>query len=143
MRWHTCAALSGPVVSREGAASTGRGLKNLHSSDIALLAHAATPATSRHPCCHPPTHPCALPPRRFGLPPAHYDKWPALRDNFIMVSTSKDRNGVEYVSTAEHKHYPFFATQVCVAGAWRGARVLRCMISGRGQGAERARGQPA
>jgi hypothetical protein len=79
------------------------------------LPRPATPAAT-----HPPTHPCALPPRRFGLPPAHYDKWPALRDNFNMVSTSKDRNGVEYVSTAEHKHYPFFATQVCVAGAWRG-----------------------
>ena len=48
----------------------------------------------------------------FGLPPAHYDKWPLLRQNFNMVSTSKDRNGVEYVSSAEHKHYPFFATQV-------------------------------
>ncbi|EFN55359.1 hypothetical protein CHLNCDRAFT_52559 [Chlorella variabilis] len=47
----------------------------------------------------------------FGLPPAHYDKWPLLRQNFNMVSTSKDRNGVEYVSSAEHKHYPFFATQ--------------------------------
>ncbi|PSC69860.1 gamma-glutamyl hydrolase [Micractinium conductrix] len=47
----------------------------------------------------------------FGLPPAHYDTWPALRQNFHMLTTSKDRNGVEYVSTAEHKSYPFFATQ--------------------------------
>lgn len=27
----------------------------------------------------------------FGLPPAHYDKWPILRDSFHMLSTSKDR----------------------------------------------------
>ncbi|KAL4858871.1 Gamma-glutamyl hydrolase A [Chlorella vulgaris] len=47
----------------------------------------------------------------FGLPPDHYDKWPRLREQFNLVSTSKDRNGVEYVSSAEHKHYPFFATQ--------------------------------
>lgn len=47
----------------------------------------------------------------FGLPPAHYDRWPALRQHFHMLTTSKDRNGVEYVSTAEHKEYPFFATQ--------------------------------
>lgn len=47
----------------------------------------------------------------FGLPPAHYKKWPALEDGFDMLTTSRDRNGVEYVSTAEHKEYPFFATQ--------------------------------
>lgn len=47
----------------------------------------------------------------FGLPPPHYEKWPALRDGFHLLTTSKDRNGVQYVSSAEHKHYPFFATQ--------------------------------
>lgn len=47
----------------------------------------------------------------FGLPPAHYDRWPALRDNFNLLTTSKDRNGVVYVSSAEHKRYPFTATQ--------------------------------
>lgn len=47
----------------------------------------------------------------FGLPPAHYDRWPALRSAFDLLSTSKDRNGVVYVSSAEHKRYPFTATQ--------------------------------
>jgi gamma-glutamyl hydrolase len=47
----------------------------------------------------------------FGLPPAHYDRWPALRSSFDLLSTSKDRNGVVYVSSAEHKRYPFTATQ--------------------------------
>jgi hypothetical protein len=27
----------------------------------------------------------------FGLPPDHYDKWPRLRKQFNLVSTSKDR----------------------------------------------------
>jgi len=66
--------------------------------------------------CQPAPH-LLLPPRRFGLPPPHYDRWPALREGFHMLSTSKDRNGVEYVSTAEHKDYPFFATQVRMGAA--------------------------
>lgn len=28
---------------------------------------------------------------RFGLPPAHYDKYPELRESFHLLSTSKDR----------------------------------------------------
>lgn len=47
----------------------------------------------------------------FGLPPEHYSTWPVLKENFNILSISKDRNGVEYVSSAEHKRYPFFATQ--------------------------------
>jgi len=53
----------------------------------------------------------ALENHMFGLPPKHYDDWPVLRQNFSMVSTSKDRNGIEYVSSAEHTRYPFFGTQ--------------------------------
>ena len=48
---------------------------------------------------------------QFGLPPSHYDKWPALRDAFKVLNTARDRAGVEYVATAEHRAYPFFATQ--------------------------------
>ena len=73
---------------------------------------------------------------QFGLPPAHYDTWPALRQNFHMLTTSKDRNGVEYVSTAEHKSYPFFATQVHSAGVlrprappWRCGRCCCCAVA--------------
>ena len=29
----------------------------------------------------------------FGLPPAHYEKWPALRENYHLLTTSKDRCG--------------------------------------------------
>ena len=47
----------------------------------------------------------------FGLPPSHYEKYPILKENFNILTTAKDRNGVEYVSSAEHKRYPFFATQ--------------------------------
>lgn len=50
----------------------------------------------------------------FGLPPAHYLKgspYPALALNFDVLSTTVDRKGVEYVSTIEHKRYPFFGVQ--------------------------------
>ena len=47
----------------------------------------------------------------FGLPPTNYEKWPILKERFNIISTSVDRQGVEYVSTAEHRYYPFFATQ--------------------------------
>ena len=40
-----------------------------------------------------PAYNIAMENHMFGLPPAHYDKWPALRDNFDMLSTSKDRYG--------------------------------------------------
>jgi hypothetical protein len=48
----------------------------------------------------------------FGMPPAHYDVWPELRENFDILTTTKDRKGVEYVSTIEHRRFPFFGSQV-------------------------------
>ncbi|KFM28592.1 Gamma-glutamyl hydrolase A [Auxenochlorella protothecoides] len=47
----------------------------------------------------------------FGLPPEHYRRWGVLGEAFTVVSTTRDRVGVEYISTAEHRRYPFFATQ--------------------------------
>lgn len=58
-----------------------------------------------------PTKNIILENHMFGLPPEHYQKWPVLQDNFDILTTSKDRNGQLYVSSAEHKHYPFYATQ--------------------------------
>ena len=58
-----------------------------------------------------PTENIALENHMFGLPPSHYEKYPILKENFNILTTAKDRNGVEYVSSAEHKRYPFFATQ--------------------------------
>ena len=48
----------------------------------------------------------------FGLPPAHYEIWPDLADAFHILTTSRDRRGVEYVSTIEHRRFPFFGSQV-------------------------------
>lgn len=48
----------------------------------------------------------------FGLPPAHYAQWPTLNETFDILTTTLDRKGVEYVSTIEHKRFPFFGTQV-------------------------------
>jgi gamma-glutamyl hydrolase len=47
----------------------------------------------------------------FGLPPSNYDKWPILKDTFRVLNTAVDRAGIEYVASAEHKKYPFYATQ--------------------------------
>lgn len=48
----------------------------------------------------------------YGMPPAHYLEWPELNDTFAILTTTNDRKGVEYVSTIEHKRYPFFGSQV-------------------------------
>jgi len=56
-------------------------------------------------------HNIALENHMFGLPPAHYDKWPVLKESFTILNTARDRNGTEYVASAEHNRYPFFATQ--------------------------------
>ena len=49
----------------------------------------------------------------YGMPPDHYVQWPELNETFAILTTTKDRKGVEYVSTIEHKHFPFFGSQVC------------------------------
>lgn len=58
-------------------------------------------------------------------------RWPALRAGFHLLTTSKDRNGVEYVSSAEHKRYPFFATQARGACARGATGTLRARLGAR------------
>ncbi len=47
----------------------------------------------------------------YGIPPAHFDRWPILKDNINILSTTFDRNGLEYVSSIEYKKYPFTGTK--------------------------------
>jgi len=47
----------------------------------------------------------------YGVPPSHYDRWPILKNFYNVLTTSKDRNGLEYISTLEAKKYPFTGTQ--------------------------------
>lgn len=47
----------------------------------------------------------------YGIPPPFYDKFPILKDWVVPLTTTKDRNGIEYISTIEFKNYPFFGTQ--------------------------------
>lgn len=47
----------------------------------------------------------------YGLPPSHYQKWPVLSQWYDVLTTTKDRNGLEYVSTVEARRYPFTGTQ--------------------------------
>lgn len=47
----------------------------------------------------------------YGIPPSHYKRWPVLAQWFNVLSTSKDRHGLLYISTVEAKKYPFTGTQ--------------------------------
>lgn len=47
----------------------------------------------------------------WGIPPSMYNEHPALADNLHVLSTTKDRQGVEYISTVEGVQYPLLATQ--------------------------------
>lgn len=58
-----------------------------------------------------PTLNLALENHMYGIPPAFFDRWPELKEAFTIISTTKDRVGLEYVSTVEHKRYPFTGTQ--------------------------------
>lgn len=44
----------------------------------------------------------------YGVLPEFHNKWPVLKDFFTILTTTKDRNGTEYISTIEAKKYPFF-----------------------------------
>eukprot|EP00798_Chlamydomonas_sp_ICE-L_P027707 gene27707-7350_t len=47
----------------------------------------------------------------YGLPPPFYKRWPILEEWYTALSTTVDRQGIEYISTMEGKNYPFFGTQ--------------------------------
>ena len=50
----------------------------------------------------------ALENHMYGMPPVMYEKYPILSQWYTIVSTSKDRNGTEYISSMEGKKMPFF-----------------------------------
>ncbi|WIA39229.1 hypothetical protein OEZ86_005353 [Tetradesmus obliquus] len=58
-----------------------------------------------------PTQNIALQNHEYGMPPAFYQRWPVLGQWYSILSTSKDRNGLEYISTMEGKKYPFTGVQ--------------------------------
>eukprot|EP00878_Enallax_costatus_P015279 GHUV01015998.1.p1 GENE.GHUV01015998.1~~GHUV01015998.1.p1 ORF type:complete len:381 (+),score=77.51 GHUV01015998.1:217-1359(+) len=58
-----------------------------------------------------PTVNIALENHEYGMPPTFYKRWPILDQWFNILTTTKDRNGIEYISTMEAKKYPFFGTQ--------------------------------
>ncbi|MEW5303346.1 MAG: hypothetical protein WDW36_006048 [Sanguina aurantia] len=53
----------------------------------------------------------ALENHMYGIPPPFYKRWPILEEWYTPLSTTKDRNGTEYISTMEGKKYPFSGTQ--------------------------------
>ncbi|GBF95078.1 gamma-glutamyl hydrolase [Raphidocelis subcapitata] len=58
-----------------------------------------------------PTLNIAMENHEYGIPPAHYKRWPILGEWFDILTTTKDRQGLEYISTVEAKKYPFTGTQ--------------------------------
>eukprot|EP00955_Chlamydomonas_euryale_P058226 357001-Chlamydomonas_euryale.AAC.18 len=53
----------------------------------------------------------ALENHEYGMPPPMYKKYPVLSDWYKILTTTKDRQGIEYISSMEAKKYPFFGTQ--------------------------------
>lgn len=48
----------------------------------------------------------------YGILPRRYQDFPLLAKHLTILTTTRDRNGTEYVSTVEAKgHYPFFGSQ--------------------------------
>jgi gamma-glutamyl hydrolase len=54
-----------------------------------------------------PTLNLAIENHEYGMPPGFYDRWPILKQWYNILTTSKDRDGIEYISTMEAKKYPF------------------------------------
>ena len=46
-----------------------------------------------------------------GVFPNTFEKYPELRDNYRVLATTTDRQGLEYVATFEHRVFPFYAHQ--------------------------------
>lgn len=46
-----------------------------------------------------------------GVFPSTFEKYPELRDNYRVLATTTDRQGLEYVATFEHRVFPFYAHQ--------------------------------
>jgi gamma-glutamyl hydrolase len=60
----------------------------------------------------------ALQNHEYGMPPEFYQRWPILSEWYSVLSTSKDRNGLEYISTMEGKKYPFTGELGCRLQDW-------------------------
>lgn len=50
------------------------------------------------------------------MPPSFYKRWPVLGQWYNILSTARDRKGVEYISTIEAKKYPFTGACACLPG---------------------------
>jgi hypothetical protein len=48
----------------------------------------------------------------YGIPPAFYQKFPILPKWYKALTTTKDRNGLDYISTMEGVKYPFFGERL-------------------------------
>lgn len=118
-------AVSQPsTLNLTAAAPASRLFADLYEERPTLVAKLGDPAWN-----------LAMENHEFGLPTANFFSphtlYPQLAAEFDVLSTSVDRGGIEYVSTIEHKKYPFWGVQARSEGEGDG-----------GGGARRARGRP-
>jgi hypothetical protein len=67
------------------------------------------------------------------FPPNHpnfFCRWPILKEWFTILTTTKDRNGTEYISTIEAKKYPFFGECLGRLGVLRAAHAALASSAG-------------
>ena len=60
----------------------------------------------------------ALENHMYGIPPAFYEKFPELKKWYHQLTTTKDRNGLEYISTIEGIKYPFTGEAGASSSFW-------------------------
>ena len=114
-------AVSQPsTLNLTAAAPASRLFADLYEERPTLVAKLGDPAWN-----------LAMENHEFGLPTANFFSphtlYPQLAAEFDVLSTSVDRGGIEYVSTIEHKKYPFWGVQARSEGEGDGggARAAR------------------
>ncbi len=81
-----------------------------------------------------PTFNIALENHMYGIPPPFYQKFPVLSQWYTPLSTTLDRNGIEYISTMEGIKYPFFGkrsssgSRRCNSNVWLRQHFVRARL---------------
>ncbi|CAI2370932.1 unnamed protein product [Moneuplotes crassus] len=70
---------------------------------------------------------------RDGIVPSTWEKYSSLKDNYHLLATSHDKNGIEYVAIIESKKYPIWGVQFHPeknAFSWKaGSKIPHCKSS--------------
>ena len=92
------------ALTHTAAANASRLMGPLFADRPNLAAALADPAAA-----------VAMENHEYGLPVSGFDParspWPALVEGYEVLATARDRKGLAYVATIEHKRYPFYGVQ--------------------------------